>query len=57
MLRADQTFVDNILWPEFKKYSSLLEELVEDIINDLISQIYDVKDDEAIIAGELLDNP
>ena len=53
MLRADPDFVNNVLWPEFKKYSALLEELVEEIITDLISQIHDVKEDEIIIAGEL----
>lgn len=53
MLRADPNFVDNVLWPEFKKYSALLEELVEEIITDLISQIHDVKEDEIVIAGEL----
>ncbi len=37
-----------------KKYSALLEELVEEIITDLISQIHDVKEDEIVIAGELL---
>jgi len=54
MIRAIPTFVDNVLWPEFKKYSTLLEELVEEIINDLIAQIHDVKEDEIVIAGELL---
>lgn len=53
MIRAIPTFVDNVLWPEFKKYSTLLEELVEEIINDLIAQIHDVKEDEIVIAGEL----
>lgn len=53
MLRASPAVVDNILWPEFNKYSAMLEELVEDIVNNLISQIHDVKEDEVVIAGEL----
>lgn len=53
MLRANSTFVDEVLWPEFKKYSALLEELVGEIFDDLISQIHDVKEDEIVIAGEL----
>jgi hypothetical protein len=53
MLRASPTIVDNILWPEFNKYSAMLEELVEDIVNNLISQIHDVKEEEIVIAGEL----
>lgn len=54
MLRACPTFVDNVLWPEFKKYSTLLEELVQEIIDDLISQIHDIKEEEVVITGELL---
>ena len=53
MVRANPTFVEEILWPEFKKYSALLEELVGEIIDDLISQIHDVKEEEIVIAGEL----
>lgn len=53
MIRANPDLVDNILWPEFKKYAALLEELVEEIINDLILQIHDVKEDEIEISGEL----
>jgi hypothetical protein len=53
MLRANPAVVENILWPEFNKYSAMLEELVGDIVNDLISQIHDVKEDEIVIAGEL----
>jgi hypothetical protein len=53
MLRADPTFVEEVLWPEFKKYSALLEELVGEIIDSLISQIHDVKEDEIVIAGQL----
>ena len=53
MVRANPTFMEEILWPEFKKYSALLEELVGEIIDDLISQIHDVKEEEIVIAGEL----
>jgi hypothetical protein len=53
MLRANPTVVENFLWPEFNKYSAMLEELVEDIVNNLISQIHDVKMEETVIVGEL----
>ena len=53
MIRASPDLVENVLWPEFKKYSSMLEDLVGEIMNDIISQIHDVKEDEVIIAGEL----
>jgi hypothetical protein len=52
-LRASPVFVDTVLWPEFKKYANLLEDLVQDIITDLIDQIHEVKEDEDVIAGEL----
>lgn len=52
-LRATSVFVDTILWPEFKKYANLLEDLVQDIITDLIDQIHEVKEDEVVVAGEL----
>lgn len=53
MFRATPDFVETILMPEFKKYSVMLEELVEEIINGLISQIHDVKEEEMVIVGEL----
>ena len=53
MVRADPSFVEGVLWPEYKKYSALLEELVGEIIDGLISQIHDVKEDEIEIVGEL----
>lgn len=53
MVRANPALVEGILWPEFKKYSALLEELVEEIINDLISRIHEVSEDEIVISGEL----
>lgn len=53
MVRGDPSLVKNILWPEYLKYSALLEELVGEIIDDLISQIHDVKEDEIVIVGEL----
>lgn len=45
--------MEEVLWQEFKKYSALLEEIFGEIIDDLISQIHDVKEDEIVIAGEL----
>jgi hypothetical protein len=54
MLRVSKPFLDEILWPEFKKYDHMLEGLVNEIMQDLISKIHDVKEeDEVVIAGEL----
>ncbi len=57
MLRASPALVEQILWPEFKKYARMLEELVEEVINDLISQIHEVKEEEVVITEELGSNP
>lgn len=51
--RAASSFVDTLLWPEFKKYADLLEGLVEDIVTGLINQIHEIKEDETVIVGEL----
>ena len=53
MVKASPDLIKNVLWPEFNKYSSLLEELVGEIIDDLITQIHDVKEEEIEIAAEL----
>ena len=47
------SFVDTVLWPEFKKYADLLEGLVQEIVTGLIDQIHKVKEDEVVVAGEL----
>lgn len=58
MLRASPAFVKGVLWPEYLKYSNLLEDLIQDVICDLINQIHEVKEEEEIvIAGELAATP
>lgn len=53
-VRATTSFMEQILWPEYKKYSALFEELANGIIQDLISKIHQVSEnDEVVIAGEL----
>lgn len=54
MVRVAKPFMDLVLWPEYNKYSGLLNKLTEEISVDLISKIHLVKDDdETVIAGEL----
>ena len=54
MLRVAKPFMDLILWPEYNKYATILDNLTEEILNDLVSKIHLVKEeDETIIAGEL----
>jgi hypothetical protein len=54
MVRVSKPFMDAILWPEFNKHASILDKLTNEILNDLISKIHLVnEEDEAVIAGEL----
>lgn len=53
-VRTTDSFINQILWPEYKKYSGLFRELAEGIIQDLTSRIHRVdEEDELVIAGEL----
>lgn len=51
--RAISSFIETVLWPEYNKYATVLEDLVQDIIADLIDQIHEAKEDEVVVAGEL----
>lgn len=54
MVRVGKSFMDSVLWPEFHQYASILDKLTEEILNDLISKIHMVnEEDETVIAGEL----
>ena len=52
-VRPRKDFMEEVLWPEYTRYSKILEELVEDIMQDLISKIYHVQEEETVIVGEL----
>lgn len=52
-LRISKSMMDEVLWPEFLRYSKILEELVEEIMQDLTNKIYEVKEEEVVIAGEI----
>lgn len=51
MIRASQSFVDEVLWPEFRKYSASLSEFISTITDDLISKIHEVEED-TIVSGQ-----
>jgi spore coat protein CotF len=54
MVRVSKPFMDQVLWPEFNKYSAMFDQLTQEIMNDLISKIHAVnEEDETVIAGEL----
>lgn len=47
-------FMEQVIWPEYLEYCKILDSLVNDIMNDLISKIHCVNDaDEIEIAGAL----
>jgi len=54
MVRVSKPFIEEVLWPEFKRYDAMLNELVNEIMQGLISKIHQVEEqDEVVIAGEL----
>ncbi len=54
MLQVSPSFIDEVLWPEFNKYSRMFEELADEIMQELISNIHEVKEeDEVVIMGEV----
>lgn len=52
-LRISKSNMKEMLWPEFERYAKVLEELVEEIMQDLTDKIYQVKEEEVVIAGEI----
>ena len=53
MIRASKSFVDEVLWPEFKKYSASLEEFISTAADELISKIHEIEED-TIVSGQSL---
>lgn len=53
MVRVSESFLNEVLWPEFQKYSKSLNEFVTSITDDLIAKIHQVEDD-VIVSGEML---
>jgi len=53
MVRVSKPVMDDILWPQYKKYTDLLREMVDTIALDLIDKIYADDKEETIIAGEI----
>ena len=53
MVRVSGSFLDEVLWPEFQKYSKSLNEFVTSITDDLIAKIHQVEDD-VLVSGEML---
>lgn len=54
MVKVSKPFMEQVLWPEFKKYSKILEDLTDEIMENLISKIHKTNEEEVIVPGELL---
>ena len=52
MVRAEDDFLNNVVWKEYLEYSKLLEALVDDITNDVIAKIH-AHSDEDIVPKQL----
>ena len=52
MVKINKTYLDETLWPEYLKFSELLQELVDDITLEVISKIHK-NEDEIVIQGEI----
>lgn len=53
MVRVSKSIMDEVLWPQYTKYTLLLREMVDEIALDLIDKIYTNDKEETVIAGEL----
>jgi len=52
MVMISKTYLDETLWPEYLKFSKILQELVDDITLEVISKIHK-NEDEIVIQGEI----
>ena len=53
MTRVSPSIMDTIIWPEYERYSSLLNEMVTEITDDLIAKIHHGEQGEVVISGEI----
>lgn len=52
MVRVTPAFLDELLWPEYRKHSDMLQELIEEVLDSVLAKIEN-KDEEIVISGEL----
>ena len=53
MIQVSENIMNNVLWPEYEKYSKLLREMVDEITDELIDKIYNDDKEEIVISGEI----
>jgi metal-dependent HD superfamily phosphatase/phosphodiesterase len=52
MVRISRALMDEILWPEYKKYSSMLQDLVQEVLDSVIAKVGNTEE-ETVISGEV----
>jgi hypothetical protein len=52
-LKISKNLMDEVLWPDYQRYSKMLRELIEEIMKDVIAKIHQSDEEEMIIAGEI----
>lgn len=53
MVRAHKSHMDEVVWPQYQKYTTILRDMVDALSLDLIDKIYAGDKEETIIAGEI----
>lgn len=52
-LKVSKAIVDGVLWPEHVKWNTLLNELIEELMQDIIGKIHKSDLEETVVQGEL----
>jgi hypothetical protein len=52
MVRVSKPVMNEVLWPQYLKYTALLREMVDGIALDLIDKIYTGDKEETVLSGE-----
>jgi hypothetical protein len=52
MLRVAPSLMDTLIWPEYKKYSAMLEELVQEVLNTVLAKV-ETGEEEVVVGGEI----
>ena len=47
MVKVSETFVDDVLWPEFEALSATLEEYLDEVTTRVIREMFEVEDKDA----------
>jgi hypothetical protein len=52
-VRTTKIEMETKIWPEYLKFSKILEGLIEDVMKDLMKKIWQGEESEVIISGEI----